>query len=220
LRHQIVQRGTLEITAKAGMLDNRPTCSLLEFNDLINDEKKYILIDLDHPAKSHTDLINSLRVLGITPQQINLVILTHLHPDHIGHKDLFSHALFLFHKDEKLAFYFKKNRTLKLEEDVIYDPKENTCSQYTDGPPDFKNLEDKIYIRHSPGHTKGSLVIFISIDKLVHAFAGDIFLNKEYYDNWEPPGMSWNQQRIYEHMSFIKEHADIIIPGHGAPFRI
>ena len=52
------------------------------------------------------------------------------------------------------------------------------------------------------------------------AFVGGIFLDREHYERWQPPGMSWDQQRIYEHMTFIKENADVVVPAHGAPFKI
>jgi glyoxylase-like metal-dependent hydrolase (beta-lactamase superfamily II) len=47
---------------------------------------------------------------------------------------------------------------------------------------------------------------------------GDTFLNKGYYDRWEPPGSSWNKDMIRSHMEYVKQHADLIVPGHGEPF--
>ena len=39
-------------------------------------------------------LLAALEAKGLEPAQIHAVLFTHLHPDHIGHKDLFRHALF------------------------------------------------------------------------------------------------------------------------------
>ncbi len=214
LRFRIVQNGTFEMTPETGVTDNRPTSSLIQ------SKGTDVLIDLDHPIKDSSDLADALASLGVMPQQIKVVLLTHLHPDHIGHKDLFPDALFMFHKEEKMSFYFKENRNIQLEGDVIYELSNDNRLQYVDSVPDLRNLGDCIYIRHCPGHTKGSLVIFACINGLVHAFVGGIFLNKEYYDKWEPPGMSWNQEMIFEHMAFIKENADVVIPGHGVPFKV
>jgi glyoxylase-like metal-dependent hydrolase (beta-lactamase superfamily II) len=86
--------------------------------------------------------------------------------------------------------------------------------------PDLRALGDQIYVRHAPGHTPGSTMIFALIGGLVHAWTGDVFLNQAYYDEWRPPGSSWNQDRIYEHMEYARRRADVIVPGHGAPFRI
>lgn len=213
---KIVQNGTLDITPEGGMIDNRPSCSLIQ--PRTPDIKRSILIDLDHPAKNRSDLVGSLGAIGVSPNDIGAVILTHLHPDHIGHKDLFPHACFIFHKAEKLAFYFKNNRTLVLGGDMVYHPGGDGRLSPVDAVPDLKNLGDGIYLRHCPGHTRGSVAAFVCADSRISAFAGDIILNKTYYDNWEAPGMSWDQERVYEQMQFIKEHADVIIPGHGVPF--
>ncbi len=214
LQFKTVQNGTFEMTPETGVTDNRPTSSLIQ------SERWNMLIDLDHPVKDRSDLVEALASLGVMPHQIKVVLLTHLHPDHIGHKDLFPDALFLFHRDERLSFYFKENKNLQLEGDVIYEFTGDNKHQSVDSVPDLHSMGDCIYIRHCPGHTKGSLVIFACINGLVHAFVGGIFLNKAYYDKWEPPGMSWERERIYEHMAFIKENADVVVPGHGAPFNI
>ncbi len=220
LQLKIVQNGTLEMTAEEGMTDNRPTCSMLESEGGNILENWNVLIDLDHPIKDQSDLVNSLASHGVTPEQIKVIILTHLHPDHIGHKKLFPKALFMFHSEERLSFHFRNNSVFKFEGDVIYELSNDGWPQYVDSVPDLRRLENSVYIRHCPGHTKGSVVIFACIEGIVYAFTGGIFLNKEYYEKWEPPGMSWKQEMIYEHMTFIKENANVIVPGHGEPFRI
>lgn len=217
---KIVQNGTFVMTPEKGMIENRPTCSLIESEGWNILKNWNVLIDLDHPVKDRFDLVNALASYNVTPEQINVVILTHLHPDHIGHKDLFPHALFIFHKDERLSFHFKNNQTLKLEKDAVYELSDDGWPHYVESVPDLKKLGNNIYIRHCPGHTKGSLVIFACIDGLVYAIVGGTFLNRDYYEKWQPPGMSWKQEMIYDHMKFIKDNADVIVPGHGEPFRV
>ena len=62
---------------------------------LIHDDNKWILVDAcngndksrsDMPIWSHlrTDFIDNLRAIGITEADINFVICTHLHCDHVG----------------------------------------------------------------------------------------------------------------------------------------
>ncbi|MCF8067134.1 MAG: MBL fold metallo-hydrolase [Desulfobacterales bacterium] len=195
------------------MVENIPTCSLISDGDM------NVLIDLDHPRNDRTNLIKKLADYGRLPCEIDVVILTHLHPDHIGNKDLFPDARFVFHREEKMSFYFNNNHTYKMDKNIVIKLGKGEKPRVSDSIPNVNDLENHLYIRHCPGHTRGSLVIFTNIDGLVYAFAGDIFLNKDFYNRWEPPGMSWNREKIYEHMEYIHKNADVIVPGHGKPFK-
>jgi glyoxylase-like metal-dependent hydrolase (beta-lactamase superfamily II) len=118
--------------------------------------------------------------------------------------------------------WFKEDRKVLLEGDVVVDlsPRGVCSPQKVGHEPELGNLGNKIYIRHMPGHTPGSVAIFAVINRKVFAWAGDIFLNEDYFDRGEIPHCSWAPDRLFEHMEYIKEHADFIVPGHGSPFRV
>ncbi len=69
LQFETVQNGTFEMSPEKGVTDNRPTSSLIQ------SECWNILIDLDSPVKNSSDLVDALASLGVTPQQINVVVL-------------------------------------------------------------------------------------------------------------------------------------------------
>jgi glyoxylase-like metal-dependent hydrolase (beta-lactamase superfamily II) len=95
---------------------------------LIGDRK--IIIDTGSPANKQ-ELIQDLKELEIKPEDINTVILTHNHYDHIGNIDLFTNAKIYGNKED-----FKKN--------II----------------DIDNLDIKEFkIIKTPGHTKGGICI-------------------------------------------------------------
>jgi len=104
----VVRPGLIEISREEGVKESRPTCSLLECAGF------RVLVDLAHPKEGPETLLAALKTRGLRPADIHAVLFTHLHPDHIGHKELFSHALFVFHEDERLGFYFEGDRTLRL----------------------------------------------------------------------------------------------------------
>ncbi len=214
LKFMLIQSGLIEITPEEGVKDSRPTSSLLENNGF------QAVIDTEHPKEDGAEYMAALKRRDVNPADIPCVLFTHLHPDHFGHKDLFPGATFVFHKDERLGFYFKNDKTLVLQGSSLFElsPAGLARPEYVTGDPDLAGLGTRVYIRHTPGHTPGSMVIFARIDGLVHAWAGDIFLNQAYFDAWQPPGSSWDRQRIFEHMEYIRDRADVIIPGHGAPF--
>lgn len=214
LKFSVIQSGSIEISAEKGVQDSRPSCSLLTLGSM------NILIDLEHPQEDPASIIDSLKSHGLTPEDIQYVLFTHLHPDHIGHKSLFTNSTFIFHEDEKLTFVFKNDKTIPLNSSAIIGISESGIA----GPivskkvPDLNNLNNSIYFHHCPGHTPGSLVIFANIESKIHAFTGDIFLSEEYFNEMKLPGSTWKEETIPEQMEFIKANSDIIIPGHGKPF--
>ena len=210
----VVRPGLIEISPVEGVKEFWPTCSLLECAGF------RVLVDLGHPKEDPEQLLSALRVRGLEPADIHAVLFTHLHPDHIGHKDVFRHALFVFHQDERLAFYFKGDRTLRLSGSVLLDLSPETFSRprVSEEWPALRALERHVYVRHCPGHTPGSIAVFASVGGRVHALAGDIILNRDYCERAIPPGSSWKPELIPEQMRRIADRADVIIPGHGAPF--
>jgi glyoxylase-like metal-dependent hydrolase (beta-lactamase superfamily II) len=216
LRFDLIQPGRIEITPEEGVKDSRPTSSLLRYSDY------KVVVDTEHPKEDGTEYAAACGHLGLSPAEVNCVIFTHLHPDHFGHKDLFRRATFIFHKDDRFGFYFRSDLKIVLEGSALIDLSRGAGFQpvYIGCEPDLRTLGSRLYVRHSPGHTPGSLMIFAAIGGLVHAWVGDVFLNKTYFEEWKPPGSSWDQERIYEHMRYVRDRADVVIPGHGSPFTI
>jgi glyoxylase-like metal-dependent hydrolase (beta-lactamase superfamily II) len=199
------------------MKEYRPTSSVLACGDF------RVVIDTTHPKEDKREYLDAMMKLGVSPEEVGAVIFTHLHPDHWGHKDLFTNAVFIFHREERYGeLWFKEDRRLPLNGDVLLElsPKGVRRPQYIENEPELRNLGNKVYIRHMPGHTPGSMAIFALIHRRVFSWAGDIFLNKDSFDHGEIPHCSWDRGRLGQHMDYIRTHADFIVPGHGAPFRV
>src|SRR5688500_11211563 len=67
---------------------------------LIEGEKR-VVVDSAHVGRP-TSLEAALQQRGLTPDDIDIVILTHAHWDHIQNIDLFRNAQILVHPDERL----------------------------------------------------------------------------------------------------------------------
>jgi glyoxylase-like metal-dependent hydrolase (beta-lactamase superfamily II) len=212
----VVRPGLIEITPDEGVKESWPSCSLLQCAGF------RVLVDLAHPKEDPELLLSALKERGLEPPDIHAVLFTHLHPDHIGHKDLFPGALFVFHEAERLASYFRRDRTLRLRGSVLLalGPGSFAHPGEAEQWPDLKALGRHIYIRHCPGHTPGSLAVFARVDGRVHALAGDIILSRDHWEREIPPGSSWRPELIPEQMRLITGRADVIVPGHGAPFEL
>lgn len=110
--------------------------SQLSFNEfgscvyLIKLENKNILIDTSSKENSK-ELLLDLKQLNLKPEDINVVILTHNHWDHVGNCKSFTNAKFYASKKDFEKIFFDIN--------------------------DLKINEFRII--HTPGHSKGSICI-------------------------------------------------------------
>jgi Zn-dependent hydrolases, including glyoxylases len=135
----------------------------------------------------------SFKQIGVFPKDVDTVILTHSHGDHVGNNDMFQNAKILMHSAEEK----------KVEGAVLFD----------------KDMEiDKgIRIVHTPGHTRGSVSVFIEADKK-YVIAGDALPRRGNYENMSPPVIHYNENIALESIKMISKYADMIVPGHDQPF--
>ena len=141
----VIRPGLIEISPGEGVREWWPSCSLIECAAFRT------LVDLGHPKEDPEPLLAALRARGLGPPDIHAVLFTHLHPDHIGHKDLFPDALFVFHDDERLGFYFRGDRTLRLKGSAVLElrPESFASPRYSDEVPELRGLGGRLYVRHS-----------------------------------------------------------------------
>jgi len=71
----------------------------------------------------------------------------------------------------------------------------------------------------TPGHTPDSTSVFVE-GKERCVIAGDAMPTEDNYRKWVPPGIHYDREEAMSSMKRIIEFADIVIPGHGGPFRI
>ena len=132
-------------------------------NSYLIDGPFRILID---PGHQHlfTELEDSLRALDVTPQDINLMIGTHIHPDHIEAAESFSSFSTMVTIHEKEYEYFRDMASysygLHREPDFLL----------TEGT--LKAGAIEIEVIHTPGHSPGSVCLYWPARKAL--FAGDV----------------------------------------------
>jgi glyoxylase-like metal-dependent hydrolase (beta-lactamase superfamily II) len=180
--------------------------------------------------------LDRLAAAGARPEEIDLVMCTHLHHDHVGWntqlKDgrwvpTFPNARYLFSKPD--FDYFHK---------LDLDPKDGPAEMGTfrecvlpvveagradlvTGP---HRLNEFFDIMPAPGHSPGHFVFNLESRGQRAAFIGDVFhhLLQVYYPHWNfPKNSDADQARKSRHM--VLEHCAsagaLTLPGHvGAPF--
>jgi len=122
-------------------------------------EKSYLMIDA---GLGNTKFRQELDKLGIGPEEITTLLLTHTDGDHTGSIGLYPNATVYMHKDEEQMINGTTGKTKFSKTKWKYGPYkllDNNDTLIIDGL--------KIKIIHTPGHTPGSVCYVIGGDYLV-----------------------------------------------------
>ncbi|MGD0057329.1 MAG: MBL fold metallo-hydrolase [Methanomassiliicoccales archaeon] len=152
-------------------------------------------IVVDTSSLEHRDtLLAALDRIGLDRFDVDLIVNTHLHHDHCSNNGLFPNATLMAHSKEGPGGGYRK-----IDRDLEICP--------------------GVRLVHTPGHTRGSMSVFVEAG-LRYAIAGDAFPTQENYLRWVPPGLNCNPDLALASMREIVAFADIVVPGHDAPFRV
>ncbi|MBW2988996.1 MBL fold metallo-hydrolase [Candidatus Woesearchaeota archaeon] len=128
------------------------------------DLKEKIVIDTG--PRAYRDLVERELKNAVGLENVNRVLFTHLHYDHIGNYDLFPNARFYASKGE--ISLLNKNRMYAIGDPVLAEEFKAKLNELRD----FSGLK----IIDTPGHTKGSVCIYYEKEKVL--FSGDtLFFN-------------------------------------------
>ena len=162
-------------------------------------------------------LEEGLARLGLKPEDIGIVIQTHLHWDHVGLAYKFAKAKFVVQKAE-LDYALNPHQVFR----DSYDRKmlENLDFEVIEGD---KEILEGIRVIFTPGHTPGGQSVVINVRGGTAIITGLCCIQ----DNFEPPpelmakgfevvipGIHINTEQAYDSMLKVKKAADIIIPIH------
>lgn len=143
----------------------------------------------------------ALKDKNLTVNDINWVISTHGHSDHIGNNNLFQKAKQIV-----------GNSISYLETYYLHDFDKN----------DYV-IDDYVKVISTPGHTLSDVSVIVKIlDLGTVAIVGDLFEKEEDFVDekiWLDAG-SEDPDRQRSNRRKIVEMADYIIPGHGPKFRV
>lgn len=161
---------------------------------LVDTGSKRIIVDTGYLGEDGI-LTDSLSARGLAPTDIDFVVNTHLHLDHCGCNLLFRQSVFYADKKESPPAYFREAA-------------------------DGKELVPGVKFLSTPGHTEGSLSILVKADGKTYAIVGDAIPTVENYETMTPPVINIDPRLAKESMKRILKIADIVVPGHGAPFDV
>lgn len=158
---------------------------------------KTILVDTGGPW-DRDFLLAQLEKRGLKPGDINIVVGTHGHSDHVGNLGLFPDALIVVGCD--------------ISQGDLYLPNE-----LADGQP--YPIDDHALIVPTPGHTGRDVSVLVRETSMgVVLVAGDLFECCNDDDSWRMLSENPEVQEISRRAAL--HTADAIIPGHGPWFKV
>ncbi len=159
------------------------------------DDGHNIVVDTSTPFMK-AGIKTSFKQIGkIFPEDVDIVVLTHAHPDHIGNCSLFKNAKIYVRSEEA---------------DLV--PGAIGVDSDTD-------IAKGVRLVHTPGHSPGSMSVFVEADRR-YVLAGDAIPMADNYHKMVPPRVNHDPEIAMASMKKIIEYADVIIPGHDKPFSV
>ncbi|MDR5837861.1 MBL fold metallo-hydrolase [Caballeronia sp. LZ034LL] len=210
---------------------------------LLDTGKHKILIDgcvgngKDRPGRPDwcgldTPFLDRLAAAGATPEEIDYVLCTHLHADHIGWNTrlvggrwvpTFANAKYVFSRREH-AFWEAKCAAdagkggphLIAYQDSVLPVIEAGQAMIVD---DYAELADCLTLEPAPGHTPGHVAIWVKSDDARAVLTGDIIHHpvQVRYPQWscfgciDPVQSAETRERVLQASC---EHRALLLPGH------
>lgn len=125
-------------------------------------------IIIDAGDRSERENVKMFLKTVIDPEKIDIIILTHLHYDHIGNIDLFPNAKIYAGAQEIMDFKKDALGTCINDEMITYLQKKELIP--------LPDEVDVLKIIPTPGHTKGSVCVWYASKKIL--FSGDTIFDK------------------------------------------
>lgn len=145
--------------------------------------------------------VDQLRDLGVQPEDISDVVLTHLHMDHAGNTAPFANARIWVQLTElRYALLPGRYDRQGFVDDEIRDLNKNITT--VEGDVDLGN---GVYLLDTPGHTPGHQSVLVAWPGVAPMLiVGDAVYTRDLYQSEEDPGFAWDIPRYMRSIHRLK----------------
>lgn len=188
---------------------------------LLYDGNRYIMVDTGGTAADGIHYMpytqppgclmeEQLALHGVRPEEIELVILTHLHWDHAGNNGLFKNARFYVQKREfEYGAAPLKIHQSAYNQDLIF----RTKYELLEGE---AQIAEGIRVIPTPGHSPGSQSVIVDTETELYMIVGDLIC---LYDciNRDPMIINGLHTNLFEYYDSLERTVGTgrrILPGH------
>jgi len=174
--------------------------------------------------------MDNLRTQGVSPEEIDIVMCTHLHTDHVGWNTqlidgrwvpTFPNAKYLFHEIE-YDYWEKEHLTQEWARDSFIDSVLPVveAGQATMVAGDHE-IDTGLWLEHTPGHTPGAVCLHVEHGGAHGVFCGDLM-----HHPLQVPEAQWSSIFCEDpdlsrrtRTAFVEKHAEtdtMVLPAHFA----
>ena len=169
---------------------------------------------------SEQEIEAALAKIGVKPDQIDVVILTHLHWDHCQNNHLFKNARFVVQAEElryaiaplpphRMAY---EALTMGMRPYWLDTPK----IEVVEGD---KEIADGVSVIYTPSHSPGHQSVIVETEAGKIAIAGDMVSTYENWGNSElgthvPSGQFVNLEDYWRSLQRLEKIASLVLPSH------
>lgn len=174
------------------------------------------IVDVGHVGR-RMPLKAALKMRGLTPADIDNVVVSHVHWDHAQNLDIFPDARILVHGSERRyaanphpddwATPAWSGRMLEIQRRI---------EEVEEGD----EIEPGVRIIHTPGHSVGSICVVAETEQGLAVVSGDVLHYGVAALTRKNPVVFWSEREASLSIDRVVEMADVIYPGHDRPFRL
>jgi len=168
------------------------------------------------PCRQERDetMAGALAEIGWRPGDVDIVINTHLHYDHVGFNNLFPHARFLIGRAEWEAAQnpVPTQRALYAPREWLLEP---LCSfHYEIVGTDYTDVAPGIRLIDTPGHSVGHQSVLVNTDEGVLGVVGDAVNIEENFTTSTPGGIHVSVTDALASTEKVRRSADAVLMAH------
>jgi len=182
--------------------------------------ERKILVD-PSSKYSRVKIVKCLERFGLRPEDIDTVVLTHYHLDHVANYALFKNARFFIHENELRRLGSLTGKLTLAALKAIMREFGFSIGDFVNRLKPISDLKTQspLNVLETFGHTGGSISLCVSGQKRI-VISGDALTRMSFAEEFSRQSQNGTDAADLYSRSFAKvlESGEIIVPGHDRPF--